>query len=310
MRTLILFSCVALAACGKAPVDDSFDDLVGLDQKSDSFSYRMKVVGSLAYGSSQTVKYTSTPRYRAFTFTANADDSVSAWVTSTQGDAVAWLLDSAFNVITSNDDADSTTSNSHLVAHLGQAGTYYIVFRDYYLASHYFTVSLDSGCTAKYAGGGTVDEGVAGYESLMGYTTSYQLVHGSVPACLDLKDSTVRSTVAAQVLASNNVHWATSATPVVQPIATGASGFLSALSASRQQLDNFAASSPVSTAAFKQLYSNVDDFQSVVVSDSQTSPSSYFEFDLHIEAGACSQDGHVRIDTRTGQVLILRALGC
>src|SRR5689334_4393096 len=137
MRTLILVYCVALAACGKAPVDDSFEDLAGLDQKSDSFSYRMKVLGSLAYGSGKTALYTSTPRYRAFTFTAAADDSVSAWVTSTQGDAVAWLLDSAFNVITSNDDADSTTTNSHLVAHLGKAGTYYIVFRDYYLASHY-----------------------------------------------------------------------------------------------------------------------------------------------------------------------------
>lgn len=306
----MLMCCVALAACGKAPIDDSFDDLAGLDQKSDSFSYRMKVLGSLAYGSGKTSLYTSTPRYRAFTFTAAADDSVSAWVTSTQGDPVAWLLDSSFNVITSNDDADSTTTNSHVVAHLGQAGTYYIVFRDYNLASHYFTVSLDSGCTAKYAGGGAVDESITGYESLMAYTASFQLVHGSVPACLNLKDSTVRSSVAAQVLASNNVHWATSAAPVVQSISTGASAFLSTLSSARQQLDTFAATSPVSTAAFKQLYTNVDDFQSAVVSDSKTSPSSYFEFDLHIEAGSCSQDGHVRIDTRTGQVLILRALGC
>src|SRR5437763_5363479 len=160
MRMSILLSCLALAACGKAPVDDSFGDLAGLDQKSDSFSYRMKILGSLAYGSAKTSLYTSTPRYRAYSFTAKADDNVSAWVTSTQGDAVGWLLDSAFNVVTSNDDADTTTVNSHLVAHLGKAGTYYIVWRDYYLDTHYFTVSLSTGastaCNASYTAGGAV----------------------------------------------------------------------------------------------------------------------------------------------------------
>src|SRR5262249_41487805 len=151
MRTLLLCSSVLLAACGKAPNDDSFTDLVGLDQKSDSFSYRMKIVGTLAYGDSATTSYTKTPRYRGFSFVAQTDDTISAWVSSPHGDAIAWLLDESFNVVTANDDADSTTSDAHLVAKLGHGGTYYIVLRDYYLAPHHFTVSLNSECTAQHA---------------------------------------------------------------------------------------------------------------------------------------------------------------
>jgi hypothetical protein len=309
MRKLIL-TCLILSACGKAPATDDFSDLSGLDEKSDSFSYRMKLVGSLTYGTSATTKYTQTPRYRAFKFTAQADDAISAWVRSTQGDAVAWLLDASYNVVTFNDDADATTSDAHLVAHLGTAGTYYIVLRDYNLATHYFTVSLDSGCTAHYTGGGTADENVAGMESLLSFTPSFQLVHGSVPACLDLTSSAVRTQVAAAVLANNNVYWASNAQPVGQAVKSGAADFLATLVNARQALDNLAAMAPLSNATFQSLYPHANDLQSGLVGDSKSNPKAFFEFDLHIEAAECSQDAHVRVDTRAGQIVILRALGC
>jgi hypothetical protein len=142
MRTPVLISCLALAACSKAPVDDSFSELSSVDLKSDSFSTRMKIVGDLGYGAPTTVKYTKTPRYRAFTLTVSSEQNVSAWIRSSQGDAVAWLLDASFKTVAFNDDADASTLDSHLVAHV-EAGAYYVVFRDYNLESHYFDVSLD-----------------------------------------------------------------------------------------------------------------------------------------------------------------------
>jgi hypothetical protein len=105
----------------------------------------MKIVGSLDFGTtSATVKYTSSPRYRAFKLAANGGDTVDAWVRSTKGDAVAWLLDNDFNIVASNDDADHTTLDSHIVATVpaSASATHYIVFRDYSLESHNFTVQL------------------------------------------------------------------------------------------------------------------------------------------------------------------------
>src|SRR5258708_31891851 len=113
---LAYFVFVVACAQQKAAVDDSFTSLDGVDQKSDAFSYRMKIVGSLDYGAtSASVKYTSSPRYRAIKFAGNAHDKVDVWVRSTDGgDAVAWLLDNSFHVLASNDDADTTTFDSHI----------------------------------------------------------------------------------------------------------------------------------------------------------------------------------------------------
>jgi hypothetical protein len=119
-----------------------------VDTKSDSFSYRMKIMGSLDFGqTSAIVSYTKSPRYRAFKLAANTGDTIDAWVRSTHGDAVAWLLDDSFGVIASNDDADTTTTDAHLVATMpaSASATHYIVFRDYGLESHQFTVELAGG---------------------------------------------------------------------------------------------------------------------------------------------------------------------
>jgi uncharacterized protein (TIGR00730 family) len=136
---------VLLMACSatKAPVTDDFSDA-----KGDKFSSQVKVAGSLAYGESGSALYKS-PAYEAFTFTGHAKDAVSVDVTSTTGDAVAWLLDADMNILAQNDDASDSTTNSHIDATLPGDGTYYIVFRDYYRKSHYFKAALAGTSTVR-----------------------------------------------------------------------------------------------------------------------------------------------------------------
>ena len=144
---IYLASLLVVAACAqKTSVTDDFADIAGHDEKSDAFSYRMKIVGSLDYGQTSTsVLYTSTPRYRTFKFGGNAGDNVDVWVHSTDGgDAVAWVLDDTFRVLGGNDDAYSNTFDSHVALTLPASPsiTHYIVFRDYDLLTSHYTVAL------------------------------------------------------------------------------------------------------------------------------------------------------------------------
>ena len=158
MRALMriqLASIVLLAACAqqKVAVDDDFTSLEGQDVKSDSFSYRMKIVGSLTYDqTSASTKYTATPRYRAFKFAGADNDAIDVWVRSTDGgDAVAWVLDNGFHVLASNDDADTDTFDAHMTLTLphNASATHYVVFRDYSTQAAHFKVALSGGssCT-------------------------------------------------------------------------------------------------------------------------------------------------------------------
>ncbi len=147
MRTCLAFALL-VSACSteKQPVDDDFSELANQDIKSDSFSYRMKIVAGIGYGhASAWVNYTKTPRYRAVTFTGAGGDKVDAWVRSNNGgDAVGWILDKGFRVLASNDDADASTLDAHLSLTLppGPSQKHYIVFRDYDLLSARFIVQL------------------------------------------------------------------------------------------------------------------------------------------------------------------------
>jgi hypothetical protein len=144
MKKIILLA-FTVAACSttKAPTTDDFSSLAGVDEKSDSFSKRMKIVGSLSYGdTSDSVAYHNPPRYRAFKFVGSSQDQVDVWVRSADGDSVAWLLDGSYKTVARNDDADDTTTDSHMTATLAGAGTYYIVFREYSLGDATFDVSL------------------------------------------------------------------------------------------------------------------------------------------------------------------------
>ncbi len=157
MRSSLLSLCVALpffAGCvagEKAPISEDFSDLANLDEKSDAFSYRMKSLGGLDYGqTSATVRYTSSPRFRSYKFAGGKGDKIDVRVRSTDGgDAVAWLLDNAFNVVADNDDAAEGGLDSHIQATLpGNTNpsikSYYIVYRDYDLQAHRFNVTLNA----------------------------------------------------------------------------------------------------------------------------------------------------------------------
>lgn len=143
----ILFaSLVAGCAADKTAPTDRFDDLVGMDEKSDAFSYRMKIVGSLAYGeSTASIKYTKTPRFRAVKFAGKGGDQIDVWVRG-DGDAVAWVLDNGFHVLATNDDATADTFDAHMELTLpaNASDTHYIVFRDYDLHPAHMVVTLGS----------------------------------------------------------------------------------------------------------------------------------------------------------------------
>jgi hypothetical protein len=171
MKTILACLLLVTACAHKAPVTDDFSDRVGQDEKSDAFSYRMKILGSLDYGqSSDTVKYTHSPRYRAYKLAGYEGDRVDVWVHSNDGDSVAWLLDNSFHVLASNDDADDTTLDSHIVTTLPASDsiTHYLVYRDYSTSTAHFWVDLaampydtsctsDDDCTAVDTGGCCVD---------------------------------------------------------------------------------------------------------------------------------------------------------
>ncbi|MCE9573678.1 MAG: hypothetical protein K8W52_11020 [Deltaproteobacteria bacterium] len=144
VTSFVLASLVAGCAVDKTPPTDSFTDLAGVDEKADAFSYRMKIVGSLAYGeSTDSVKYTKTPRFRAVKFAGKGGDQIDVWVRG-DGDAVAWVLDNSFRVIGFNDDASPDFFDSHIEVTLpaSASDTHYIVFRDYDLHTAHMTVTL------------------------------------------------------------------------------------------------------------------------------------------------------------------------
>ena len=134
-----------LAGCAQQKVipDEDFTDLAGVDQKSDSFSRKMRFLGALDPGQTRDVYYTKSPTFRGYTITG--DGPVDLWVRSSSGDAVAWLLDSKFHVIAKNDDADDTTYDAHVTGTLTAGKTYYLAMRDYDYKSHWFAVSRTGG---------------------------------------------------------------------------------------------------------------------------------------------------------------------
>jgi hypothetical protein len=138
-----------VAGCGgagKAPANDDFGELAGLDAKSDAFSKRMSVLGWLDYQNRMGgVSYTSTPRYRAWRFTGYAGDPVSVSVRPGKagGDPVTWLLDHRFRRVAMNDDATDSDTSSYLYVELPADDSYYVVVRSYDLQPADFTVELE-----------------------------------------------------------------------------------------------------------------------------------------------------------------------
>jgi hypothetical protein len=143
--TAILFS---LGCDNQKPeLGDDFSGLQGLDQKSDQFSSKMKLLGSLDYGqTSATVKYHNPPKYLAYKFGGQKGDQVVIDVASPNGDAYAWLTNNDFKILAKNDDSGDSL-DSHIEFTLpGNKNpdiiTYYIIFKTYDGADASFHVSL------------------------------------------------------------------------------------------------------------------------------------------------------------------------
>jgi hypothetical protein len=145
MNRNLFFAFAFLAGCyaGKAPVDDDFSDLAGVDEKSDKFTGKMTVVGSIDYGQALGPFSHKAGKWSALKFAGDEGDALTVDVTSNDGDTVAWVLDNDMNIVAFNDDSNGST-NSHLEVTLPKhaSRTHYVVTRDYFRGAMKFSVSL------------------------------------------------------------------------------------------------------------------------------------------------------------------------
>src|SRR5690606_9882310 len=89
--------------------------------------------------------YWSPPKYRSYGFDAKGGDEITVDVKSVDGDAVAYITDTKYNVLAWNDDATSFILDSRVkykvpMGHASQS--YRIVFRDYAEEHGTFNVTL------------------------------------------------------------------------------------------------------------------------------------------------------------------------
>jgi hypothetical protein len=242
------------------------------------------------------LKYTSTPLYRAVTFTAAAGDPVDVWLRSSQGDPVTWILDAAYKVVAKNDDASSATTDSHLAVTLRKAGTFYVVFRDYSYESHYFTVELKgpAACNVALGDGGsnatsdeleqTFEDGGAGWE----------LATRKLPACTNFAD-----TAALRALVVGG-HFLDADPVAVGAAATGGGRFVQLVDRALGSLHDRAGAD-----------SHADSLAAALKQPIMASPGSFLEIPMSTDAEECSQVGDVLIDLRSGVVyLITQLLPC
>jgi hypothetical protein len=138
-----------LVGCSNTKPDVTDDFSMITDEKSDSFSSRMKIVGTLADPSgSVQLSYSAKPLYRAIKLHARAGDLVKITVgpngkvapDADQPDPVTFLVDASFRVVAKNDDANAQTRDSQIVTQLKKTGTFYVIVRDY----NYATVAFDA----------------------------------------------------------------------------------------------------------------------------------------------------------------------
>jgi hypothetical protein len=222
-RHLTALAAFALITTGcqtaaKAPVHDTFTKLDTAGGKADSGT-----IASLAYGKTSGSIRVRANNYGWLQFAGNRGDDVSVWVRSKNGDAVAFVLDANDDVIASNDDADYTTTDSHVTATLPKDGTYYIAFREYSYSNATFTVELagsgvfscaiDTDCVA-VAQAGCCDNGYLAAVN-KGRTADYPILYAcdqTAPICSHLKIVDTRvaqcdfSAHKCQMIAPGDIH--------------------------------------------------------------------------------------------------------
>jgi len=128
-RLLSLLPFFTACAAADAPEDD-FSELAGLNEKSDAFSNKLRILGSLQYGQDKAALHSGTPRYRGYTINAASGDLFSVSVSSEDGDPIAWLLDENFKIMMKNDDAADGDTTSIIDAEVTTGGLLYLVFRE------------------------------------------------------------------------------------------------------------------------------------------------------------------------------------
>jgi len=135
-RLALIVMATAVAACtNELPQsDENFTDLAKQDAKSDAFSAKLRLLGSIHPGETlSSLAYTHKPPFRGLVLLANHNDAIRLDVRSNDGgDAVAWLLDSGFNTLSKNDDASSSTPDASidLVVPASVDPIHYIVWKD------------------------------------------------------------------------------------------------------------------------------------------------------------------------------------
>jgi hypothetical protein len=99
------------------------------------------VLGAMRYGEEQgNIRYEE--GHLAIRFEGAQNDLVDAYVQSDDGHALAWVVDSDFQVVGYMDDPFVPTYRAHVQTPLPESGTYYIVFRELSLRPATFTVTL------------------------------------------------------------------------------------------------------------------------------------------------------------------------
>jgi hypothetical protein len=145
----VLFSVAGcLVACGGEPEAES------ASTESDLSAASIQVLGTIAEGATQDAAYSATTRYIAYSFTATKGQTVDIWARSTTGgDASAYLLRPSYSTLAHNDDAtEGGTQDSHIVAKIATAGTYYIAVRDTQRQPGTFSITLNAPDAAPVTG--------------------------------------------------------------------------------------------------------------------------------------------------------------
>lgn len=145
LALLAVGAATLLSACSST--DSSAKQDVSQESDAIAFSSNWSILGSLDYGQTSPVfDYSNPPKYRTYKFAGNTGDVVDVWSRSTNGgDSVAWILDNDLKIVAHNDDADSTTLDSHIKVTLpaNASATHYVVVRDYNLADARFKIELN-----------------------------------------------------------------------------------------------------------------------------------------------------------------------
>jgi hypothetical protein len=132
-RHLIAITTVAgIAVLAGCATEDKSEPVASSDS-ADLTLRAAKLLGNIEPGETKTAMYTP-PQKRAWAFTAQAGDTVSALVHSATGDAMAFITDSNYNVLAYNDDANADTQDAKIVLTIPTTCTstsFRIVFADY-----------------------------------------------------------------------------------------------------------------------------------------------------------------------------------